>query len=181
MEKYSLQETVNLFNGGDPAAFRRVCDACQDALLNFTMRYFSSRQEAEDITSETLLKLWKHREEFADISNIRLFIFKVAKHACYDRLRCTKVYKNAERGFFDNILFEEAVIKEQDWIQSSLADKLNQEIQLLPHRCREVICLAYFDRLTNPEIAAMLGIREKTVRNLKNRGMNRLRLSMGKR
>jgi RNA polymerase sigma-70 factor (ECF subfamily) len=105
----------------------------------------------------------------------------VAKHACYDRLRRAKVYKNVEQGFFDDTLFEESVIKEQDWIQSSLADKLNQEIQQLPHRCRAVIGLAYFDRLTNPEIAAMLGIREKTVRNLKNRGMNRLRLSMGKR
>jgi RNA polymerase sigma-70 factor (ECF subfamily) len=149
MEKYPLQETVSLFNDGDAAAFRRICDRCQDALLHFTQRYFSSRQEAEDITSETLFKLWNHRGEFADIGNIRLFIFKVAKHACYDRLRRAKVYKNVEQGFFDDTLFEESVIKEQDWIQSSLADKLNQEIQQLPHRCRAVIGLAYFDRLTN--------------------------------
>jgi RNA polymerase sigma factor (sigma-70 family) len=181
MEKYSLQETVTLFNSGDADAFRRICDTCQDALLNFIQRYFSSRQEAEDITSETLLKLWKHRGEFCDIGHIRLFVFKVAKHASYDRLRHTKVYKNVEQVFFDDALFEEAVINEPDWVRSSLADKVNREIQKLPERCREVICLAYFDRLTNPEIAAMLGIREKTVRNLKSRGMNRLRLSMRKR
>src|ERR1700722_4865158 len=100
MENYSLQETVGLFNRGDAAAFRRICDMWQDALLNFTGRYFSSRQEAEDITSETLHKLWKHRGQFSDMGNIRFFIFKVAKHACYDRLRRSKVYKSVEQGFF---------------------------------------------------------------------------------
>jgi RNA polymerase sigma factor (sigma-70 family) len=180
MENYSLKEKVNLFNAGDEVAFRCICDICQDALLNFTQRYFSSRQEAEDITSETLLKLWKHRGQFSDIENIRLFIFKVAKHACYDRLRSTKVYCIAEESFFEDKLLQDPSINEQDWIRSSLLEKLHREIASLPPRCREVISMAYFDRLTNPEIGVLLGIKEKTVRNLKNLGMKRLRLSIVK-
>lgn len=178
MKKYSLQETVSLFNRGDADAFRRICEIYQDALLNFTGRYFSSRQEAEDITSETLHKLWNHRGQFDDIENIRLFIFTVAKHAACDSLRRAKVYKNVELGFFDEFLPEEAAIAEAGWAESAFVAKLYGELQKLPDRCREVVCLAYFDRLSNPEIAAMMGIREKTVRNLKSRGMKRLRLSM---
>ncbi len=56
-------------------------------LLTHCYRMLGSRQDAEDVTQETLLRAWRGREAYAGDAAVRTWLFRIATNACLDLLR----------------------------------------------------------------------------------------------
>ena len=60
-------------------------------------------------------------------------------------------------------------------LNQETGDAIQQAIERLPERCREVFCLSKLEGLSNKEIAERLGISIKTVENQMTTALKRLR------
>jgi len=64
--------------------------------------------------------------------------------------------------------------------QAELLQRIYEEIEKLPKKCRQVFKLAYLDGLSNEEIAELLHINYQSVKNQKVRALKILRLALNK-
>lgn len=56
-------------------------------LLAHCYRMLGSRQDAEDVTQESLLRAWRGREAYAGAAGVRTWLYRIATNACLDLLR----------------------------------------------------------------------------------------------
>jgi RNA polymerase sigma-70 factor (ECF subfamily) len=67
-------------------AFEAAVDEHQRRIFTFAAYFLSDTSEAEDVTQEVLLKLWRNRGMIRS-ENLGGWLLKVTRNACYDRLR----------------------------------------------------------------------------------------------
>src|SRR3954451_23901212 len=67
-------------------AFEDTAQRYQRRVYSFARYLLSSREEAEDVTQELLLRLWRHRQG-VDEERLGSWLLRVTRNACYDLLR----------------------------------------------------------------------------------------------
>jgi RNA polymerase sigma-70 factor, ECF subfamily len=72
---------------GDKAAFAALAERYRAELQLHCYRFLGSREDAEDLVQETLLRAWSKRETYAGRSTFRAWLYGIATHACLDALR----------------------------------------------------------------------------------------------
>ncbi len=70
----------------DDDAFRELVESHQSAVRVHCYRMLGSLQDAEDLTQETLLRAWRHRERFEGRGSVRGWLYRIATNACIDEL-----------------------------------------------------------------------------------------------
>src|SRR5688500_18764505 len=55
-------------------------------LRSHCYRLMGSAADADDLTQETMLRAWRHRDAFEGRSSLRTWLFRIATHACLDAL-----------------------------------------------------------------------------------------------
>jgi len=178
MEHDAQNKLISLFNRGDTGAFNSIYELYFTVILNFTRNYVFIPQEAEDITSETFLKLWKLRENFENQDKILGFLHITAKNACLDYLRHLKIKTGKVEDIINVLSQDHDAIPDSAEISAALSKRIYMEIENLPPKCRRIFKLSYLGGLQNEQIAERLHISEKTVRNQKALAIARLRINL---
>lgn len=68
-------------------SFRNDILPMKDTLFRLALRITLSREEAEDIVQDTLIKVWNRRESWDTIDNIEAFSLTICRNMALDRLR----------------------------------------------------------------------------------------------
>lgn len=141
-------------------------------LLRFSRFYVLSEEEAENIVQDVFVYLWSHFEVLEGVRNRDAYLFTLVKNKCIDFLREQLSQQQKKRELQDIIgkeyeykLFS---LQQMDETQLSVDDVetlLQNAIEKLPERCREVFLLSRMDGLRNREIAERLDISVSTVEN----------------
>lgn len=158
---------------GDRSAYTALYNQLFYKIFHFALALVS-RQAAEDLCADLFTRLWEKRTQFDTVDNIESFLMVSIRHACLNYVRNSKLHFHIEREVqktAEKILLLEQAIE----IRSQWRDLVMKKIDLLPAQCQRIFRLAYIDGLTNPEIAALLKISEKTVSNQKILGIDLLR------
>jgi RNA polymerase sigma-70 factor (ECF subfamily) len=71
---------------GDERAFRALVDPYRRALEVHCYRMLGSRDDAEDVMQETLLRAWRSLERFQRRSAVQTWLYRIATNACLDEL-----------------------------------------------------------------------------------------------
>ncbi len=66
--------------------FERAVSQHQRSVFTFARYLLGSKQEAEDVTQEALLRMWNHWETL-DVDRLEAWLLKVTRNLCYDSLR----------------------------------------------------------------------------------------------
>jgi len=172
MEKTNEQLVTELTQG-DRSAYTAIYNQLFYKIFHFALAMVS-RQEAEDICADLFTRLWEKRARFDTVNNIESFLMASVRHACLNYLRGAKRHFEIERDLqktSEKVISLERSIE----IRSLWRDLITKKIDLLPAQCQRIFRYAYIDGLTNPEIAQLLNISEKTVSNQKIRGVQLLR------
>jgi len=85
---YEIQRTTN-----EPMTlerFQQTVLPLKDRLFRLALRLTSNRPEAEDIVQEVFIRLWKKREDLANVQNLEAWAVRMTKNLTIDRLRSKK-------------------------------------------------------------------------------------------
>ncbi len=172
----------------DEQAFAQIYDAYVEAIYRFVYVKLSSREQAEEVTSETFLRLWQALQRGEEIRHVRGMLYRIARHLVIDEYR--RRHAAAEGGSVtfsspDPASDSEGTISDAGRgsraieAQADLALVLTQIAQL-KEDYQDVLTLRLIDDLSFQDIAEALGKEAGTVRVLYHRAFKALqRLQAG--
>lgn len=163
------------FRDGDPAAYRELIERYHDDLLRFLTRLVGDRAAAEDLFQETFLQVHLSAHTFDASRRFRPWLFTIGANKGRDLLRkkkrqktyeLSRSLKGSEGGTAFVDLLEVDVPSPDAAMDLAERDELVQEaLNRLGPPLREVLLLAYFQRLSYAQIAEDLGIPLGTVKS----------------
>ena len=71
----------------DPEAFARLYDKYVSQIYRFVLLKLPSKEDAEDLTSETFLKSWRYLQENREVTEFRGLLYRIARNAIVDWYR----------------------------------------------------------------------------------------------
>lgn len=171
----------------DSAALSELYDFYNRLLFGLILSILKKREEAEDILQEVFITIWEKAEQFdLDKGTVYTWIVSLARNKSIDRLR-SKVYKEQKKqsASLDNEdVFYPLYSDEQDPLeQTILADRaksVHEALDQISDKQRKVLQVAYFNGMSQSEIAEVFGIPLGTVKTRMRDGMIKLRELLGK-
>ena len=145
----------------------------------FATRYLEDEEEAKDVVHDVFCGLWEDPSMLDRVENERGYLYTIVKNRCIDVLRRREIHARYERNLSPEEK-EEPVFFDEEVAREELYRLLDEGIERLPERCKEIILLK-LKGLKNQEIADKLGVALSTVNTLKNRAYKELRTFLGKR
>jgi len=171
------QELIEKYLKGDEKALEILISKYLKPIYNFIFSYVQNQQDAEDLTQETFLKMWRNLKKFKKEKNFENWLFTIAKNTCFDFLRKKRknLILNAENL---EIVADLAPSLLEKMEKESLLEKLKKEIENLPFKMKEVINLHYNFGLNFREISEILGEPMNTVKSRHKRAISKLKRSI---
>jgi RNA polymerase sigma-70 factor (ECF subfamily) len=165
------------FAGGAEAVWREF----HDELLGFIARRVRTREDAEDILQEVMLRIHRSSGDLEHADRVTGWIYRIASNAIIDHYR-----RPARREFLsgDRVEVPEPVDTESlpvadesstPELRGELARCLRPLIERLPVSFREALVLTEFDGVTQAEAAARLGLSVSGMKARVQRGRSRLK------
>jgi RNA polymerase sigma-70 factor, ECF subfamily len=146
-----------------------------EAVYLTAWRVLRNTTEAEDVTQDVFLRLWKQPDRFdPSRGTLRAFLLTQAHARSVDAIRTLNARRRREHGDAYRIAGAEHDVLRDFWALVR-ADHLARALGVLPDEEREAIELAYFDGRTYIEVAALLHQPEGTVKSRIRNGMRRMR------
>jgi RNA polymerase sigma-70 factor (ECF subfamily) len=163
-----------LYANGDPSAARALTQRLAPRVFAYAMRVLGDRAEAEDVTQEALLRLWRIAPEWRQgEAQVTTWLYRVATNLATDRLRGRK-RRQAET--LDDVAEpgDDRPSVVAGMIEADRMAALQSALAQLPDRQRQAVVLRHIEGLSNPEIAQILDIGVEAVESLTARGKRAL-------
>jgi RNA polymerase sigma-70 factor (ECF subfamily) len=156
-------DLLRRYAAGDQAAARALTERHVPRIFALARRMLADRAEAEDVTQETMLRLWRIAPDWrADGAALGTWLYRVASNLCIDRLR-------RRRGVAPDPPPEvpDASPGAQARLETAeRAAALRAALGRLPERQRLAVVLRHLEERPNPEIAAILETSVEAVESL---------------
>ncbi|HEY8586647.1 MAG TPA: sigma-70 family RNA polymerase sigma factor [Rhodanobacter sp.] len=143
--------------------FAREILVHEGALMRYLLRSWFRREEIHDLRQEVYVRVYEAAAK-ARPTMPKSFMFTTARHLMTDRLRRERVVSIEAVGDIDalNVLIEDNTPDRRLGAHQELK-RLADAFDRLPNRCREVVWLRRVEELSQKQVAARMGISEKTV------------------
>jgi RNA polymerase sigma-70 factor, ECF subfamily len=177
----SDSELLHAIARGDEQALASLYDRYRLILFGLILRILHSRPEAEDVLQDVFIQVWKRAGDF-DESRGRPFTWLVtlARSRTIDRLRALESRQRTANESVQAVA-ESVSDSEQDAMRAEQGAVVRECLGELPSEQQQTLVLAYFEGLTQTEIAARLGAPLGTVKTRMRSGMIKLREMLGER
>ncbi|MBA3767956.1 MAG: sigma-70 family RNA polymerase sigma factor [Acidobacteria bacterium] len=168
-------ELIHAIVQGDEQAFASLYDRYHSSLLGFLLRILNTKAEAEDVLQEIFVQVWQHAPDY-DETRGRVFtwLVTIARSRALDRLRSLdsreRTVIRASHEWPENI--SDGV---NDAIESEQGEEVRHALEQIPEAQRHALLLAYFEGLSQSEIAARLGKPLGTIKTRTRDGLKKLR------
>lgn len=156
----------------DPPGLVALCEELHPQLVGTLTLYCGNRAIAEELTQETLVRLWNRWEDVRGLDSPHGWAHRVAMNLAnsWFRRRTAEWRANARSRS-----------RESPYRDEDAADviALREAVGALPPRQRAAIVCRYYAELSVEETAAVLGCASGTVKSLTSKGIDSLRAQPG--
>lgn len=169
---------------GDREAFRRFYDQYASLVFTFALRILRLQADAEDLLQDVFLQVWNRAAEYSrERGSPEAWLITITRSRALDKLRARR------RREGKVVLLEEPERLEEMSAAGAPGEPrggageqaaLQGVLASLPEAQRTALQLAYFDGLTQSEIAAKLGVPLGTVKTRIRDGLLHLRATLSK-
>ncbi|MBB6237459.1 RNA polymerase sigma-70 factor (ECF subfamily) [Pedobacter sp. AK013] len=166
---------VRDMQSNDRSAFEKIYNRYWSKLYLSAYHILRNREASEDIIQEIFVSLWLKREHSA-VDNLNNYLFTAVRFQVFKAIRDGKIRTDL---LHDTELLVSANNAENAFAEKEIAQRLDESIELLPQKCKEIFILSRKEHLSVKEIAARLNISPKTVENQITIALRRLRTDMG--
>lgn len=161
---------------GDRDAFTRFYDLHAALVHTFALRILRERGEAEEVVQDVFVQVWRQAETYStDRGSPEAWLVMMTRSRGIDKLRSRRRRDEMVRPAENPDRLPELVVLESASGPAEARATLGGALADLPAAQRSVLELAYFDGLTQSEIAARLGEPLGTVKTRMRSGLERLR------
>ncbi|WP_443939479.1 RNA polymerase sigma factor [Pedobacter sp. MW01-1-1] len=171
-------ELITLINTGDKKAFTQIFFRYNRFLYAHAYKMLGNKEEAKDIVQEIFAMLWKNHATLSLKTTLPGFLYASTKNKILDLLG----HKAVVSKYLDTLGVEMNQKEEGTDYRirtKELSTLIDNEIDLLPEKMKEIFILSRKEALSHKEIAIKLDITEKTVKNQINNALKILRTKLG--
>ncbi|HEX9614918.1 MAG TPA: sigma-70 family RNA polymerase sigma factor [Bacteroidota bacterium] len=156
---------------GDQSAFTRLRQKYHEAIYNLIYRMIREKDEVADLTQEAFIKAFASLSTFNDEYAFSTWLYKIATNNCIDHIRRKKLQTfsidkpiESKESDFSFELPDSTYEPDQDMIARQRKKLLDDAINSLPAKYRQVILMRHQEELEYQEIAKILKLPLGTVK-----------------
>lgn len=172
------QQIWSLFRAGDRDALAGIADLHYRSLLRYGMKFGLDEAEVQDCIQDLFLDLWQNRSRVGDTGSVKNYLLKSVRNRVIDCIRHKQRF-GTENDLSWQINFSDFHTVEKEWIEkehlSAVGRQLHQYMEELPKREKEALYLRYYENLSLPEIAEVMGVNRQSVANFLQKALHKLR------
>ena len=159
MHQSTVKELIDLSRQNDAKAFRKLVITHQSLVYTLSFRLLCNDEDAKDIVQETFIKVWKHLDSFNTDLKFSTWLYSIAAHLSYDKLRKTK--QNYSLKLDDQNIIREFISNEdieQKVINAELSNIISSLTRDLTPKQKLVFTLSDLEGLEVEEIKSITGL-----------------------
>lgn len=173
------------FGEGDATAFEELLDRYEKRVLCFIRRYVTDDETAADLMQETFIRVIKASSRYTPSASFSTWVLRIARNLCTDHARKKRPHK--KRVSFDEQHANESLNPASQGYNASadapalnheIRRKLEQAVDRLPSKQREVFVLRQMLNLSFREIAGVVEASENTVKSRMRYALEGLRVEL---
>ena len=158
---------------GDQAAWETIVRQNWRKVFNVAYKFVGKHDEAEDLTQDIFLKIFRALGTFDRRANFQTWIVSISRNLCIDHYRSVRkerqtIAREVDAGDLQPASPERGPYQAAE--HQDLRALLRQALQALPATLRTAVVLRDLQELSYQEIADQLGLPEGTVKSRINRG-----------
>ena len=155
-------------------SFQKLFDQYSQILFQFSLSYLKSREVAEEVVQEVFIKIWDNRNKLRTDTSFKSYLFTIALNSIRKWFN-----KQSRQNKLEHDILLEFSSKAEEFDDNPdyqmLLDKLDEFIQLMPEKRRQVFIKKKIEGKSLKEISEELSITTKTVEYHISEGMKFLR------
>jgi len=172
-----LQEKMSFFQDED--SYKKLFYHFYPVLLSFCTAILNNKEDAEEVVSEVMLKVWTMGEDLYRVDNLSVYLFKAARNKAYDVLR-KKKREAAIVSISDTI--QEHVIDTNSpeivYDREELEQFIGNTIRALPTQSQLVFRLVKEQGLPYKQVTEVLGISLNTAETHMRLALKKIRTAL---
>ena len=173
----SIETLIQRCLKGDQLAWEAIVRQYRRKVFNVAYKFVGRHDEAEDLTQDIFLKIFKSLSTFDSRANFQTWLISVSRNLCIDHYRSVrKERETINRDVDASELMP--IAKGQSQIamleQRDRVELLREAMSALPSTLRTAVLMRDIQELSYHEIAEQLKLPEGTVKSRINRGRNEL-------
>jgi RNA polymerase sigma-70 factor (sigma-E family) len=150
------------------AAFREYVTARGSALLRMALLLTGNRADAEDLLQAALAKTYLAWDRIQDRAALDSYVKRAMVNTQISWWRRRRVEEYPAGELPDRALNDQVPLND-------MQDTVRRALDRLPQRMRAAVVLRYYEDMTEPEIADVLGVSRGTVKSTMSRAVAKLR------
>ena len=169
----AVEELIQRCLQGDQVAWEQIVRQYWRKVFNVAYKFVGKHDEAEDLTQDIFLKIFKALKTFDRRANFQTWIISISRNLCIDHYRSVRKERQTIARDVDSSDLQPASAERGPYAQAEHQDlraQLRQALETLPITLRTAVVLRDLQELSYQEIADRLGLPEGTVKSRINRG-----------
>lgn len=142
-----------------PLDFRTDLLPLKDKIFRLGLRLTFNREEAEDLTQDTLIKVWNLRDELTEVKSLEAYCLTVCRNMALDRM-ARKEQSNVSLEAEEVDVIDNAFNPEEKAEHDDRLRRVEKIFETLPERLRTVLQLRDIEGMSYAEAASVMGITE---------------------
>jgi RNA polymerase sigma-70 factor, ECF subfamily len=158
---------------GDQVAWETIVRQHWRKVFNVAYKFVGRHEEAEDLTQDIFLKIFKALHTFDRRANFQTWIISISRNLCIDHYRSVRKERQTIAREVDTANLQPASKERGPYAFAEHQDLrllLRQALETLPETLRTAVILRDLQELSYQEIADRLALPEGTVKSRINRG-----------
>ena len=172
-----MDQVIQRCLDGDQAAWETIVRTHWRRVFNIAYKFVGRHDQAEDLTQDVFLKLYKSLDTFDRRANFQTWLISVSRNLCIDHYRSVRKERETINRDIDPATLTPVSRDRSAYSQLELRDRvqlLRVAMESLPPTLRTAVLLRDIQELTYQEIADRLNVPEGTVKSRINRGRTEL-------
>jgi RNA polymerase sigma-70 factor, ECF subfamily len=173
----SIETLIQRCLQGDQVAWEQVVRQYWRKVFNVAYKFVGKHDEAEDLTQDIFLKIFKSLDTFDRRANFQTWLISVSRNLCIDHYRSVRKERETIDRDVDTVELAPAAPEPGPIAALEQRDRvvlLRQALKALPETLRTAVLLRDIQELSYQEIADRLRLPEGTVKSRINRGRSEL-------
>lgn len=156
-------------SSGNSRALRDIMDVYQKRLYKYALQYVKNEFVAEEIVEDVFVALWNKHTELKDVEDISGFLLVITRNLCLNYLRKKRLEMIDLASLTEEQIYQRGnlyVLEDEtlcSLVSKDYEAKLNNVLNKLPEKTRQIFLLSRRDGLKNKEIAEKMQLLEKSI------------------